>query len=879
MSVPRRHDMQDRSGPDPGPRQQLPSLSSIFGPPAPTRPLISPPADRPDAYTLERQLEQGALTHPGYPGGASQVSHHAKPYDRNYEHDRQQLPSFPRTLDAHDSAKYSSPMKPLGEMRTEEDVKIDPNWWHEKEALAKEYPQGPREPYFRSPHDRFHYPAFGGREGMQTYRGQPPAHPPPPPSSTTIPAPAETTTTKDGLGPKIWTGTHFLPRFVKADNVPGEGMCFFYDDGTHCKTVIDGETVNAHWGVTKAGKPRKRLAIACVTCREKKIKCDPDYPRCVQCEKFGRVCRFKNAPRGGHNTSPTLAHAELDMPRQNTTPPKLENIPPLSPPQTSRELPESLPSKRQKIDRDSYINSSDPPPAPPALDHTKSEPSERSTPEMPRISDTLLARAQLTDPFTPNPESISAVVSTFFAYIESTMVLCFVPQGLFRDWMAKSSKKSAEDLMLFYSVLAVGVLLSGDSEQVAYEYAQVALHAQRTATKSSLQLAQSRILLALYLILTARTHESNEMMAAAGGTAAFLQLTAEPEESEESGQLNLPLGMNKVSYNESRRRTMWSLFMLERLNSMFPNRFAMLNPEDIYARFPVESVKFEQQQESSMPCFDPQVTIKEQVLDVSGYAVDIVHMWANCQNALYRSTRRPRLVEVEAPKREVLAQQLDAWYEALPLDMQFTWENLERADAAGNFALFLTCHLLYHLAIIRLYRFKQVIMKPQGEDLVVILHKACDHTKMVFELVAFVDKAVGIKPALQNMLPPAFAVAAAEASEVLCANGPVERVDEMIASVNMAKKLVDGMKICRHEASTARKLINQRQHELFIMRESVTSTPASPIQSYALEATTPEMDEQKELNYQIADSMDRSYQPRGMESGLEAVHIRGESPT
>ena len=102
-------------------------------------------------------------------------------------------------------------------------------------------------------------------------------------------------TGKDGLGPKIWTGTLFLPRFVRQAEVAGEGLCYFYDDGTHCKAVIDGEVVNAHWGVTKAGKPRKRLAIACITCREKKIKCDPDFPRCVQCEKFGRVCKFKNA--------------------------------------------------------------------------------------------------------------------------------------------------------------------------------------------------------------------------------------------------------------------------------------------------------------------------------------------------------------------------------------------------------------------------------------------------------------------------------------------------------------------------------------------------------------------------------------------------------
>ncbi|KAK2069524.1 hypothetical protein P8C59_004099 [Phyllachora maydis] len=110
--------------------------------------------------------------------------------------------------------------------------------------------------------------------------------------------PPEVMPVKDALGPKIWTGTHFLPRFVRQAEVPGEGLCYFYDDGSYCKTIIEGEQVNAHWGVTKAGKPRKRLAVACVTCREKKIKCDPDYPRCVQCEKFGRVCKYQSAPRG-----------------------------------------------------------------------------------------------------------------------------------------------------------------------------------------------------------------------------------------------------------------------------------------------------------------------------------------------------------------------------------------------------------------------------------------------------------------------------------------------------------------------------------------------------------------------------------------------------
>ncbi|KAI4175570.1 MAG: hypothetical protein LQ343_001561 [Gyalolechia ehrenbergii] len=86
-----------------------------------------------------------------------------------------------------------------------------------------------------------------------------------------------------------------LPRVVGERDIPGEGPCWVYEDGSICRKIIDGEAVNAQWGVTKAGKPRKRLAIACTTCREKKIKCDPGEGKCQQCEKVGRECRFTTA--------------------------------------------------------------------------------------------------------------------------------------------------------------------------------------------------------------------------------------------------------------------------------------------------------------------------------------------------------------------------------------------------------------------------------------------------------------------------------------------------------------------------------------------------------------------------------------------------------
>jgi hypothetical protein len=74
--------------------------------------------------------------------------------------------------------------------------------------------------------------------------------------------------------------------------VPGKGICYVYSDGTVCQKYINGDAVNPQWGTTKAGKPRKRLGQACNTCREKKIKCDPSVPKCAQCRKFGRECKF-----------------------------------------------------------------------------------------------------------------------------------------------------------------------------------------------------------------------------------------------------------------------------------------------------------------------------------------------------------------------------------------------------------------------------------------------------------------------------------------------------------------------------------------------------------------------------------------------------------
>ncbi|KAI5862778.1 hypothetical protein GGS23DRAFT_66333 [Durotheca rogersii] len=373
------------------PRQQLPSLSSLFGPAHHVRPAPSPRLDRPSLlHSSHPPLDRPQSRSSSYfPNVSPPLSQPRSVYEPRLEPERPTLPSV--------ASQFPGPLKsptrdfdhPNHAPRGEPSPRRWPSMSHLDSRRGEYVFESPSAaPPFRS--ERMPLPPLGQRLGFETspvFKRENAMHLEPSGRSPTLVGALmpEGAPVKDGLGPKIWTGTHFLPRFVKQAEVPGEGMCYFYDDGTHCKTVIDGEPVNAHWGVTKAGKPRKRLAIACLTCREKKIKCDPDYPRCVQCEKFGRVCKFKNAPRGGHNTSPVASPAEHDLSnvRQFGAQPSVTDFgrprstssTPVSPRtnKMGRHSPELLPGLPPKRVRYSYDEYPRHPPLPPS----------RSSPMMP----------------------------------------------------------------------------------------------------------------------------------------------------------------------------------------------------------------------------------------------------------------------------------------------------------------------------------------------------------------------------------------------------------------------------------------------------------------------------------------------------------------
>ncbi|KAH6611060.1 c6 transcription factor [Trichoderma cornu-damae] len=788
-------------------RQQLPSLSSLFGPPSSMRPLNSPHAERPGIYPspspLDRQRlsSSGNLSYSYFPPAMSpSVSQPRNAYDY---HERQSAHAPTPSFTGSRSPEYPH----LGHRGS--DARYEPElprkWSVYREDGRQEYPLGSRDSSYLQTQDKFRSQFSGPADVAHDYSERRPSQAHTldanPPSASTAAVPSDVAVSKDGLGPKIWTGTHFLPRFVRAAEVPGEGMCYFYDDGSHCKTVIDGEAVNAHWGVTKAGKPRKRLAIACVTCREKKIKCDPDYPRCVQCEKFGRICKFKNAPRGGHNTSPSASPAELDDGRQ---------------PNGSLEAGDL----RRSV-------------------------SDASSPRSPRAG--------------------IHSVSPDRGYSKR---LKFLPEDAFKNWVISSvDRKSPEDLMLLYSMLAVGSALCGDPKNIAFEYAQVAHYAQKKTEVQCLQLVQSRVLLAVYYTSTCRTREAGELISSAAASAACLQLNLELDHSRESVMTIYPLGLDRIGYAEARRRTLWSLFMLERLSGLFPERPAMTNAEDIYTRLPVDIHSFEKLVEAQARNFDPygptKLTERPSDTVITGYHIEMVHIWSDCQAAIYRMAVRRTSAEAETTKLQDLLKRAENWFASLPSRLTFGGANLESAAFTRSIGSFLSMHLLYHHTMIELNRHRHGANQLPKDVHMGHLAECREHATSVIEMLNSLERILRVRPALLSIPPPAMAVVVTEAVDVLTASGPMTVLEELIDRVLIAKSAVDRMTGVWEASSKDRLAIDRRLLELNRIRE-LGSRPPSPIQGYRLLPLSEETKEKDLNHWQIFDPIEQTF-PKDMD--------------
>ncbi|SMR57168.1 unnamed protein product [Zymoseptoria tritici ST99CH_1A5] len=527
----------------------------------------------------------------------------------------------------------------------------------------------------------------------------------------------------DQYGP---LGAESSKKYVGVREVPGEGTFHLYEGGFRIPTHVDGETVNPAWGLTKANKPRKRLAMACLDCREKKIKCEPGAVSCLQCEKAKRTCRkaptHQSQPENNSAPvwqtsadSPSRKSMSDSSPRAYTTDVALK-----------RRLaddfpPPGMPSKKPRSISPVYGSNGavQQPPGPPtqAYHHHHSAASSAA----PRSPSRVLSWEE--DPYFVDRDATIHLLNLYFANVNDA-TYCIFPRRHFMHWLETYPSKSQNERMVLYAMLAVGSVFAGDQYSgFARRCVEIAAEAvQAKIGRFSMPVVQTRLLLGLYHYAKGAEGMVRDYIGSGINTALFLryhteQGCVEDDGSERSGT---EFAFTPEQTVECKRRTFWSGFLMDRYCGLTSS---LINPQDVFLRLPCFEENYERGMRSDAPHFnnesiDPTKAVTKASSSISpmGWVVLVAAIWGDVVNFIYRAVHRsPVAYEEEYEKfYSNTCAALQSWRTRLPDQLQFSQANVEASIKGGYAGPYISMHVLYHLSWVKMNRFVRHSLIPRS---------------------------------------------------------------------------------------------------------------------------------------------------------------------
>jgi len=445
--------------------------------------------------------------------------------------------------------------------------------------------------------------------------------------------------------------------------------------------------------------------------------------------------------------------------------------------------------------------------------------------ELPRIHEDVLCRVWQTDPYVSDPQSVLSTITSFFVHADAA-ALRFLPERLFTEFVqASAHRKSPEDLMLVYSVLALGVSLSGaGSRLAAHEYSEVA-HYAADRTALSLQLVQARILLSVYYLQVSRPDDASDMFSAAISAATSLQMNMELDRTQDGGSAaRYPFGMSSAGFSECRRRTFWSCFILERLNGLFPTRTSIINKEDVFLSLPKDVESFENQVDSATPVFEPDFSPLQQRqqqqpgMHMMGYLVQIVALWGDVMTTVYRLARRGKQYNFDfANYQTETLSRLEHWHRSLPSALDFSPLNLHHAPP-GEKGSFIMMHLVYRLALVKLHRHipARFLTPEQQQQRRQNSLAAREHADRLLDIACILAKEHNTG---RPTIPPFASHAILEAVDVLSAGGPLSALPALVDRLATARGAIEVLAAVYDDAAGHRVAVDGRLEVLADLRD------------------------------------------------------------
>lgn len=348
------------------------------------------------------------------------------------------------------------------------------------------------------------------------------------------------------------------------------------------------------------------------------------------------------------------------------------------------------------------------------------------------------------DPFETDARLTMHLLDLYFLHAGRATYGMF-PRRPFLTWVETNREKNQDHLMLLYSVLAMGSVFSSDPDKrnIGKRFAAVAAYAtEKRFGKFTLQLCQSRLMLALYNFARGKSQEAWDFCGAGLRALSALKLNTEEGVKELPDMAaDLDYGFDRLTLEECCRRTFWSGFLMDvsstaftatttldlmlqqRYNGFCGGTLCVINIEDTFLRLPCLENLYEASTPCDTPFFDFDLLSRQatpgQSLGYMAYLSLISAIWGDVLTFTSRAVYRPengyeRLYETFYAKTY---ERLEVWHTMLPANLQNTPQNLDNSIIEGFAGTFISLHALYYTTVIRLNR--HVRMRALSVDKIV----------------------------------------------------------------------------------------------------------------------------------------------------------------
>ncbi|KAJ5690963.1 hypothetical protein N7488_011698 [Penicillium malachiteum] len=481
---------------------------------------------------------------------------------------------------------------------------------------------------------------------------------------------------------------------------------------------------------TKAGKERKRLPLACIACRRKKIRCSGEKPACKHCTRSRIPCVYKVTTRKAAPRTDYMAMLDKRLKRMEDrvikTIPKDEKRDMASIGRSVvKPSTQGQPSKQQKKRSADEAFAAE-------LEewtHGDRRPPHETFPMNREIKSTdgsgLLTQGA---EFLPSLEIQEHLAEVFFDCVYGQSYLL-----LHKPSFMRRLKAGTVPPVLILAVCAVSARFSTHpqlnseppflrGENWANPAAAIALSRH---DEPNITILTVFLLLGLHEFGTCHGGRSWSFGGQALRMAYALQLHQELERDPLLGQGN---SNSQLSFTdrEIRRRTMWACFLMDRYNSSGSQRPPIGNEKFLHIQLPIKETHFQMEipgptEDLDGDILNPtpddsgQLSNARDNMGVSAYIIRAIVIWGRLVDYLNLGGKRKDTHPLWHPESGYtrLKRQIEEFSASLPAPLTFTYENLQihAAEKIANQFLFL--HIIIHQNMLFLNQFA-IPLSPGG---------------------------------------------------------------------------------------------------------------------------------------------------------------------